>query len=195
MMKNKSNSKGFTLVETLTSLFIFGMMSVALINIFVSGTNTQGRILRNQELMNQSSYALEKMSKAIRMATVDSTGDCAGVAGENYGLSSSAIYFLSWDAKLATPAYICREFYLDGGIIYERRSSDATRANLAAGQAITAASVIVNDLTFNITGDTVGDLIQPKVTVMINMESNTGLSTGPYITVQTSISQRRLDII
>lgn len=195
MIKNKSNSKGFTLVETLTSLFIFGMMSVALVNIFVSGTNTQGRILRNQELMNQSSYALERMSRAIRMATVDSTGDCAGVAGENYGLSSSTIYFLSWDAKLATPAYICRSFLLDGGVIKERRSSDATRANLSAAQAVTATSVIVSDLTFNITGDTVGDLLQPKVTIKIEMESNTGISTGPYMTVQTSVSQRRLDII
>jgi prepilin-type N-terminal cleavage/methylation domain-containing protein len=193
MMKINSNLKGFTLVETLVSLFIFGMMSVALVNIFVSGTNTQGRILKNQELMNQSSYALERMSKAIRMATVDATGDCVGTAGENYGLGSNAIYFLSFDSKLND--YLCREFLLEDNVIKERRSADTTRASLATAQDLTATSVKVDDLTFNVTGDTVGDLYQPRVTIMVKMESNSTLLDGPYMTVQTSVSQRRLDII
>jgi len=195
MVKNQK-IKGFTLVETLVSLFIFGMMSVALVNIFVSGLNTQTRILQNQDLMNQASYSLEYMGKLIRMAEKDTTGDCAP-AGESYGVGGSypnnSITFLAYDTKAA--GYRCIQFLLDGNAIKERRSTTASMAQLQTAQAITSSSVyVINEgLYFFVSGDVLGDQRQPMITILINIRYNI-LPTPPYLTMQTTISQRKLDI-
>jgi prepilin-type N-terminal cleavage/methylation domain-containing protein len=192
MINNNQNSKGFTLIETLVSLFIFGMMSVALVNIFVGTLNTQTRILQNQDLMSQSSYALEHMGKIIRMAEKDTVGTCAPV-GENYEVANGvkSITFLAYDSKSAK--YICVKFSLENNAIKESRSTDEKASNLQTAQAITSSSVYVSDLAFEVTGDSLGDLIQPKVTIMINMRYNSSFDP-PRLIMQTSISQRKLDI-
>lgn len=195
MTKNQK-TKGFTLVETLVSLFIFGMMSVALVNIFVSALNTQTRILQNQDLMNQASYSLEYMGKLIRMAERDETGACAPT-GESYGVGGSypanSITFLAYDTKAA--GYRCIQFLLEGNAIKEKRSTTASKDNFQTAQAITSASVylITDGLYFFVNGDVVGDQRQPMVTILINMRYN-ALPAPPYLTMQTTISQRKLDI-
>ena len=190
---NNQKIKGFTLIETLVSLFIFGMMSVALVNIFVSTLNTQTRILQNQDLMNQASYSLEYMGKIIRMAERDDDGGCAP-AMKSYGLGANSITFLAYDTKAG--ANRCMQFLLEGNAIKVKKSTDDTSANLQAAQAITSSSVYViaaNGLYFSVIGDTVGDTRQPMVTILISMRYNISPSP-PYITMQTSISQRKLDI-
>jgi prepilin-type N-terminal cleavage/methylation domain-containing protein len=192
MIKDNQKIKGFTLIETLVSLFIFGMMSVALVNIFVSALNTQTRILQNQDLMNQSSYTLEYMGKIIRMAEKDTAGDCAP-AGESYKVDNGikAITFLAYDSK--DKVYKCTQFLLENNTIKERRSTDLTAVNLQTSQAITSSSVYVSDLAFNVAGDVLGDTLQPKTTIMVNMRYNT-VSNQPRLIIQTSVSQRKLDI-
>lgn len=198
MIINNQKTKGFTLVETLVSLFIFGMMSVALVNIFVSSLGTQTRILQNQDLMSQASYSLEYMGKLIRMAERDETGNCAPI-GESYGLGGSypnnSITFLAYDSK--APGYRCIQFLLDGNAIKEKRSTTDSLADFQPAQAITSSSVyvITDGLYFSVTGDTAleSPALQPKVTILINMRYN-ALPAPPYLTMQTTISQRKLDI-
>lgn len=193
MIINNQKLKGFTLIETLVSLFIYGVMSIALMNIFVSTLNTQSRILQNQDLMSQSSYALEHMGKIIRMAEKDETGNCAP-AGEAYKVENGikSITFLAYDSK--SESYKCTQFLLEDNAIKEAKSTDDTVANLQTAQAITSSSVVVSDLAFSVTGDTSGEspALQPKTTIMINMRYNS--SNPPRLIMQTSISQRKLDL-
>ncbi|MFA5208609.1 MAG: type II secretion system protein [Candidatus Paceibacterota bacterium] len=193
MINNNQKTKGFTLVETLVALLIFGFVSVILVNIFVSVLNSQKRILQNQELMNQSSYALEYMTKAIRMTEKDMTGACSGAAGENFrvGTSPVSIAFLAYDLKDST--YKCVQFLIEDNAIKERRSTDG---NLPSGTAlpITSSAVSVERLEFYVTGDILGDNIQPKITIMIKMKSLSSSTNAPVIIVQTTVSQRKLDI-
>ncbi len=193
MIKNNQNLRGFTLIETLVSLFIFGMMSVALVNIFVGALNSQTRILQNQDLMNQSSYTLEYMGKVIRMAERDTTGNCAPT-GESYKVENGikSITFLAYDSKASE--YRCTQFLLENNAIKERVSTDTTATNLGSSQSITSSSVYVSDLAFNVTGDTTGDTLQPKTTIMINMRYNVISTNAPRLIMQTSVSQRKLDI-
>lgn len=197
MMNINQKSKGFTLVETLVSLLIFGFVSIIMVNIFVSVLNSQRRILQNQELMNSSSYALEYMARAIRMAEKDVNGYCTGTPGKNYlpGASDASISFLAYDAKTST--YKCTQFLLEGAAVKERKSTTESIDNLQAAQPITSSSVNVSGLTFAVTGNAVPDSVppkQPKVTIMIKMSYNTTSANAPGIVVQTSISQRKLDI-
>jgi prepilin-type N-terminal cleavage/methylation domain-containing protein len=193
MINNNQKIKGFTLIETLVALLIFGFVSVILVNIFVSVLNSQKRILQNQELMNQSSYALEYMSKAIRMAEKDMTGTCSGAAGENFrvGTSPVSIAFLMYDIK--DDSYKCVQFLIEDNAVKERRSVDES---LPSGTAlpITSSSVSVDRFEFYVTGDILGDNIQPKITVMIKMKSLSSSTNAPVVIVQTTISQRKLDI-
>jgi len=191
MINKNQNSKGFTLVETLVSLLIFGFISVILVNIFVSVLNSQRRILQNQELMNQSSYALEYIAKIVRMAENDADGTCV-TAGENYALGTNSITFLAYDTK--SLSYKCTQFLLQDNAIKEKKSTDDTSANLGTAQEITSSSVKVDDLIFAVTGDVLNDSLQPKVTIMIKMESSTSFSNPPSLIIQTSVSQRKLDI-
>jgi len=193
MIIKKQNQKGFTLIETLVSLFIFGMMSVALVNIFVGALNSQTRILQNQDLMSQTSYVLERMGKIIRMAEKDVAGTCAP-AGESYLVSGQSITFLTYDTKAA--AYRCAKFSLESNTIKESRSTDTTAANLQAAQAITSSSIYVSGLSFTVTGDTLGEspALQPKTTILINARYNAVTANPPRLIIQTSISQRKLDI-
>ena len=193
MINNNQKIKGFTLVETLVALVIFGFVSVILVNIFVSVLNSQKRILQNQEIMNQSSYALEYMTKAIRMAEKDMAGTCSGAAGENFrvGTSPVSIAFLSYDIK--DDSHKCIQFLIEDAAIKERRSTDES---LPTGTAlpITSSAVSVDRLEFLVEGDIFGDNIQPKITVMIKMKSLSSSTNAPVIIVQTTVSQRKLDI-
>jgi hypothetical protein len=191
MLNKNNNLKSFTMVETLVSIALFGFISVILVNIFLSSIKTQARILQSQELMDQSSYTLEYMGKLLRMAKKDTGGSCAGRAGANYGVGTDSITFLAYDTK--EEEYRCRQFLLEDDVIKEKRSSDGSSANLGSAQAITSSKVKVEGVTFAVTGDGVSDAIQPKVTVMIDMESDISVNP-PEIFIQTSVSQRQLDI-
>lgn len=193
MINKNQKIKGFTLVETLVSLLIFGFISVIMVNVFVSVLNTQKRILQNQELMSSSSYALDYVAKLIRMAENDESGNCTGTAGKNYSLTAApnSITFLAYDTK--SSSYKCTQFLLSEATIKERKSTDENISNLGIAQSITSSSIYVNSLTFALTGDGT-DTLQPKVTIMIKMKSGSLLDNGPNIIIQTSVSQRKLDI-
>ena len=179
------------MIETLVSIVLFGFISVILVNIFVSSIKSQTRILQNQELMEQSSYSLEYMGKLLRMAKKDESGDCTGTVGANYGVGIDSITFLAYDSK--EEEYRCRQFLLESEAIKEKRSSDETAANLGSALAITSSKVRVAGVTFGVTGDSGSDTIQPKVTIAINMESDISVNP-PKIFIQTSVSQRQLEI-
>jgi prepilin-type N-terminal cleavage/methylation domain-containing protein len=193
MINKNQKTKGFTLVETLVSLLIFGFISIILVNVFVSVLNSQKRILQNQELMNSSSYVLDYMAKLVRMANSDETGNCTGTVGKSYILTAAvdSITFLAYDTK--SSSYKCTQFLLNGTTIEERKSTNDDIDNLGTAQTITSSSVQVTGLTFGLTGDG-ADTLQPKVTIMIKMKSTSLSANAPSLIVQTSVSQRKLDI-
>jgi len=193
MKSIKEKTKAFTLVETLVSIGLFGFISLALADIFVASIRGQTRILQNQQLMEQSSYALEYMGKILRMAQKDTTGTCTGRVNANYGVGTApevSISFLAYDTT--NEEYRCRQFLFESDAVKEKKSTDETSANFGSAQEITSSKVKVEGLTFAVTGDSAADTIQPRVTVMIKMKTNISINP-PDITVQTSVSQRHLD--
>ena len=197
IIKKRQSNKAFTLVETLVSVAIFSLLSVGIVNVFVSALKTQSRILQSQLLMEQGNYVLDYMTKAIRMAKKDTVGGCVTI-NENYAVGSSpaSITFLSYDTKAAE--YRCRRFILSGDAIMEQRSSDATSASLSSAVAITSSKVKITNLSINVRGDVTSpadDLEQPLTTIMVVMEPSSQLmSASMKVTVQTSVSERQLDI-
>ena len=65
------NNKGFTLVEMLVSFAIFSIVIGISTGVFASMIKSQKYSLDTNQLLNQTSYFVEYMSRAIRMAVKD----------------------------------------------------------------------------------------------------------------------------
>jgi prepilin-type N-terminal cleavage/methylation domain-containing protein len=186
MIKRKEkNNKGFTLVELLTSLTVFVVVVTVASGIFISAIRAQRRALAYQELLDQTSYLMEYMSRAIRMAKKDFDGNCmGGDPNLNYKISSSGgIVFENYNGD-------CQEFYAQGGKLWELKAS---------GSPVELTSDNLEVLTFNIGSDDSWDQddnLQPRITLFLHIKRvGTTPEEQPDIEIQTTISQRKLDVI
>jgi prepilin-type N-terminal cleavage/methylation domain-containing protein len=187
----KMREKGVSLIEMLTAVAVFAITVGAISGIFISAVRSQRRILATQELLDQTSYVLEYMGRALRMAKKDSSGTCTGTPGKNYeNFVGDSIAFLKSEYDPGTGGYIdvCYYFYLFSNRIYVSKNS-------APGVPITSDKISVNFLKFNLYGDTVGESpnYQPRVTIFLEVEGREAAGSRPKIQIQTSISQRPLD--
>jgi len=138
------------------------------------------------------------MDRSIRMALRDdsASGDCTGVQYDNYGINVSetnSIQFLTYDTVDAQ--YKCKMFYLDGNVLKEKKSTNMTSASFQAGVEIASPEIKFNSLVFTVVGDDYGNA-QPIVTITMNVQYNGArrLDPIPSMVLQTSISQRNLNI-
>lgn len=68
-LKNTQNS-GFTLIELLLAIFIFSLVVLAVSGIYLSFNNSQSRSNSSQQLLNNSQYVLEIMSREIKQNAI-----------------------------------------------------------------------------------------------------------------------------
>jgi prepilin-type N-terminal cleavage/methylation domain-containing protein len=187
-----TNKKAFTLAEIIVAVAIFSMIISVFLGFISSSIKNQQRILSLQELLANVSYDLEYMSRAIRMAKKDHDGACLTSSGEKYNYETNAtrdrIRFLNYDDK-------CQEFFLEDGILKERKSTDDTATNFATALPLTPSSL---DITSFIIGrsDSWGQsqLTQPKVTFSLHVEKDSD-EIPISIDIQTTTSQRNLNRI
>jgi len=189
-------SNGVTLIEVLAAVAIFSIIIAAISGLFISAIRSQGRVLATQELLDQTSYSIEYMGRAIRMARKElnctdqsepSSCDCLQTNGYgyNYELTTDGIRFIDYKG-------ICTEFILEGGQIKKSIGSDTW--------PLTSTELWVNSFNLNLSGivqpsPLTGDYLQPRVTIFLDIscEGTTGAGQ-PKIQIQTSISQRSLDV-
>lgn len=176
--------KGFTLVEILTVIGIFSLISGAVVGIFLLGVNSQKRILATQELLDQGSYVLEYMGKALRMAKKDDieigkiTVNCLEGEKVNYEIKEEG-------RKIRFRNYLnqCQEFYLEGDKIMEKRGE---------ADPLSLTSLKVLSLKFSLQGELQDDETQPRVTISLKIQGRG--KNPPILTLQTTVSQRDLDV-
>jgi prepilin-type N-terminal cleavage/methylation domain-containing protein len=188
--KKFKKEKGFTLIEMLVALFIFSLIVGVLIGLFISGIRNQRNILLTQQLLDQTSFALEYMSRALRMALKEGQqstgGNCLSQRGLNYenpGSDSSRIKFINHLEQDD-----CQEFFLEEGRIKQIKER---------GQVVSLTSdkLEVTSLKFNLIGQDQSDQHQPRVTIFLKIRGRGSLAgTIPELNIQTTISQRNLDV-
>ncbi len=173
--------KGFTLIELLISMTIFSIVMISAIGLFNAGIETQRKALALQTLCDSASYTIEYMSRTIRMAKKDLDGIyiSAGCNFENPGGNLSKVRFLNYDKKR-------QEFILENGQIKEKKEPSS------GFTALTSDNFQVNKLFFELSGRCQNDEFQPKVTIV--MEIQTKEAEPQTLNLETTISQRDLDI-
>lgn len=179
----RKSGVGFTLVEMLVTMFIFSLIFGAVSGLFVSAIQNQRRALAGQQLLGQTSYAMEYMGRALRMAKKDTDGSCTGVAKLNYVQTARGIKFENYLGQ-------CQEFFRDcsSGTCKLRETKGMTTSDLTSSN--------MEVLSFGIGPSDSwdqNDLLQPRVTLYLEIRK-TGSDPQPKIKIQTMISQRRMDV-
>lgn len=187
----KGISKSFTLIELLVAIAVFNLIIGAVSTIFVSAISAQRKTLASQELLDQTSYVMEYLSRALRMAKKDLSGACLTTVGANYetNLEENRVRFLNYQDK-------CQEFFLDGTQIMENKSQDNTAAGF--GNPLYLSSPKLKVISFKI-GPSESwhqeDNLQPRLTLFLGIKgAGQKPEQQPEIKIQTTISQRNLDV-
>jgi len=178
MIGDNNMRKGFTLIELIVSMTIFLIVMVSVIELFGSGIKAQKKSLALQTLSDSASYTIEYMSRTIRMAKKDLTGTYIST-GCNFETIANGIRFLNYERE-------DQLFILDNGQVKEKKDDDSEFT------ALTSDNFQVNKLSFNISGECQTDDLQPKVTII--MEIQTKEIEPQTLNIQTTISQRDLDV-
>ena len=177
-------SKSFTLIELLVSLTVFIFIITGILGILIAGMRQQNISLSMQTVIDQTSFALELMSRALRMATEENGQRCLSQAGFNYEITRDGrgIKFIN-----SMENNDCQEFFVDRGQLkYWKRST---------GQELplTSEKLEITSFNLNIIGASEPDLLQPRLTFFLAIQ---GRASGvPKINIQTTISSRNLDVI
>lgn len=74
MFSKKINQNGFTLIETLIALLMVGLMSVAIMSLFINTTNIQFKIANNQSRTEMGRDILDRITREVRGGVVDYKG-------------------------------------------------------------------------------------------------------------------------
>jgi len=185
---NVKMNKGFTLIELLVTALIFSIVIGAAMGVFVSAIKLQRYNLVHYQLLNQTSYAVEYMSRMIRMARKDDDGSCIGL-GKNFeerlvpgSGGIVGLMFENYDG-------VCKSFFLKNGQLMDY---DEERGGWFGDKILplTSESLEVTDFNYIISDSDPG---QPRVTVFLDIKAK-GSGQQPGIKIQTIISQRNLDI-
>lgn len=172
------NNKGFTLIEMVVAVAIFTLLVGTTSSVFLSSIRNQKQSLASQEILDQTSYAMEYMSRSLRMAKKDMTGTCTGIAKLNYvfddQLPVKCLKFLNYRDE-------CQQFCLEGTRLKDEDGNYLTSTNL---QVLNFAVVL------NGVAQPPIDYLQPMVTISLNIAGR----EESAIKVQTTVSQRNLDV-
>ncbi len=186
----KNKNAGFTLIELIVVLAVFLFVVGAAIGLFLSIIQNQRKVLAQQQLLSQVSYAEEYMSKALRMAKRDTQGSCLGASniGSFYVITrgGAGIKFIN-----ASDNDVCQEIFM-----YTNSSGETTLKELRNSSNIAAATDLISakgglvSAIFYL-GST--SSMQPRVTMLLKVKIP-GDSQEPIRTMQTTVSERNLNI-
>lgn len=153
MIKNKKNKiknkhlSGFSLVEILIYAAIFTMVSVLVINSFITVSATFSTIRTNRDLMHSGLNVTERMSREVHRAN--------SIDLINSNLSNGILYLSSLDEFL-NPVVI--------GFVYENNLLNFYRDGVVVGNLL-SGSVILDNLVFRRINTTKGEAIKVEMTL------------------------------
>lgn len=204
-MKSKNNilNKGFTLIEMIVALALFTIVITiatgALLSLIGGSSSAQGE----QSVMTTMTFALDSMTREIRTGTSyfgttvanlssQATWDKTIIGDSPSG--SAAVSFMESGSSITTGASLNNRiaYYYDSTNhkIMRQIDNSSSESIISDDIYVISAKFYVTD-TKNLNTD--NDLKQPTVTIVITAR-DTSDSAGKIFTLQTTVTQRELDI-
>lgn len=181
-------NKSYTLIEVLVAVSIFTIIIAAPAGFLVGSLKGQQKALASQKLLDNTSYTLEYISRALRMAKkeLSSPPNCLTVCGSgcNYETNppqNDSIKFIDYNE-------VCTEFFLEGTRLKESKDE--------IENYLTSEDLEIISLKFKLSGESQADNDQPRITLFLEIKGGKGQTDElrPLIKIQTTISQRNLDV-
>jgi prepilin-type N-terminal cleavage/methylation domain-containing protein len=202
-MNRKSLKKGFTLIEMMVSLAIFSVVALISVGALVRIMDANQKSISLKTSINNLNYALEAMTREMRMGSVYRC-DTAASNGNNSNIISGGISaqscsnksdwmiaFKSSKRNLNNNCNLVFAYkYIDQTIYKAEQPATDTDCNvlhngsfypiISADTKITASSVTVDSVSVN----------QPIIRIYINGENGIKERNKTKFSLQTTISQR-----
>jgi type II secretory pathway pseudopilin PulG len=197
--KIKNSQVGLTLTELVVVMAVFVMLISLAVSLFVSIIQHQKRILEEQELSSQVSYAMEYISRALRAAAKDQTGFCLAEGGVQH--PGYQYWLTRYDAATGFYKGIkvinqsnnswCYEFFLDtDGILKEINAFGVAQNLLSNKFTVKYARFVING-NKALQGALPSDAVQPRITILLDIQIP---NSSQKKIIQTTISQRNLNL-
>lgn len=161
---------GFSLFETLVTILIFSLIFMIIGGAFVSSLAIQRRAFNLQAIEENVNFAMEAMAKEIRVSDIRSQDT---------------------SCPSAPASTITAIHPVNGTVIYSLNGTAIQRSVNGVASNITSNTIEVTRFNFCISGSTVDDRQQPRITIITSVRS-AKLSQRTTIDVQTTLSQRLL---
>jgi len=196
MMYKKNKNLGFSLIEMLVSIALFAIVVTISVGTLLVLVDANAKSQSIQIAINNLSFAVDVMTRQLRTGTdfycdnnqtsitsgsslKSGTNDCSN-GGE-------AIAF----TDTRTGERISFALAYPNGTTIQRRI-DGMSSN--AWLDMTGSNITITNLDFVVTGTDPSDDVQPTVTIFIEATVGDATGLGSQFEIQTSVTQRKLDI-
>lgn len=198
MFSNKylKKDKGFTLVEMLVSIAVFMIVMTVAVGSLVSIINANKKAQAIKNIINNINFAIESISKDMRMGTDYSCLTDSGVETTCLAYGNVGVKYKNAEGNYIRYRFVRSDDVGIGQGNIQRSDDDGT-----TWQSLTAPTVNVNitNMKFYVLGIgtknlTYGAKKQPRV--IITLEGTSGANNGSqtYFNMQTTVSQRAREI-
>lgn len=183
LRKQKNSATGFTLIEILVSLALFGFVMLATTSTLLSLVDANHRAQSNKTAIDNLSLVLESMTRNIRTGSAYAPLNAACSTGGTTGISFKSTKGDSTSYSLDATS---------GAIVKIVLSQPAL--------VMTSSEISIDRLCFYIEGNDPLDAKQPVVLITVGGVVNsstvggTKTKTKARFDIQTTVSQRILDI-
>lgn len=172
--------KGFTLIEMLVSTALFSIVMIISVGSLLSLVDANKKAQSLKSVMNNLNFALENISRNMRLGT---SFDCGALGGDlDCSNGDTTLRFTASDGRIIEYNYNVANEQLEQSI----------DGSLFIG--ITAPEVRIEHFRFYVTGAVPGDLDQPQVVMIIQGYAGVTAKVRTDFNLQTSITQRVLDL-
>lgn len=166
MRQIPGTKEGFTLIEFLVAVGVFTVVMLISVGALLTMIDASRKTQSLESVVNNLNFALEGMTRNMR-------------TGSNYSSSNGDIVFENQDGDIVT-------YRLDDGIIYRRVEGGIFTP-------VTASEVVVEQLSFTVTGQSPTDQTQPRVLIVVRAHVGEQIDTRTDFNIQTLVSQRITD--
>jgi type II secretory pathway component PulJ len=194
----KNTSAGFTIIEMVVSVGIFSMVFVSVSGAFISVMDAYQKVTTTRTNVDNLTTAMESMTRGIKTGTNYHCGngdftvaqDC--LSGQTFAFKNINITQRQF-GTINDPIV----YRLSGGRI--ERSDAGGTAGTFYPITVAPPALTINSFSFYVVGstpytDTTPDVLQPRVTIMVKGTVGVKQNITVPFSLQTSISQRLLDI-
>lgn len=180
-MMTQTPQRGYSLLEMIVSVGIFGIVMLAATGAYLSLIKLDREARATNDLANNLTFAVDSMARAIRTGTAykcnnsSASPNCTSTAGTSFGFLDSE-----------SPAR---------SIVYTLSSNQIVATINGTTYPITDPRVRIESMSFYVRGVGTGDGTQPNVTFTIvgSLQTDAGQSPRTF-TLQSGATQRFLDL-